>query len=57
MGSLGTRLHRDRNAMGDAAKISARIPSTLSSTSVGRWEDIILPCHEDPRNGVDPLTE
>jgi len=54
MGSLGTRLHRDRNAMGDAATISPRVPSTLSSRNVGvRWEDMILPGHEDPRNCVD----
>jgi len=52
MGSLHTRLHRDCNAMGDAAKICPRIPSTLSSTSVGRWEDMILPGREDPRNCV-----
>jgi len=36
--------------MGDAAKISPRVPSTLSSRSVGRWEDMILPGCEDPRN-------
>jgi hypothetical protein len=30
MGSLGTRLHRDCNAMGDAAKISSRIPSSCA---------------------------
>jgi len=36
MGSLGTRLHRDCNAVGDAAKISPRIPSTLISRGVGR---------------------
>jgi len=50
MGSLGTRLHWDCNATGDAAKISSRVPSTLSSRSVGRWEDMILPGGEDPRN-------
>jgi len=38
----------------DAAKISPRVPSTLSSRSVGRWEDMILPGREDPRNCVDP---
>jgi len=44
MGSSGTRLHWDCNAMGDAARMSPRIPSTLSSRSVGkRWEDMILP--------------
>jgi len=53
MGSLGTRLHRDCNAMGDAAKISPHFPSTFSWRSVGRWADMILPGHEDPRNCVD----
>jgi len=53
MGSLGTRLHRDCNAMGDAAKISRRVPSTLTSRSVERWEHMILPGREDPRNCVD----
>jgi len=33
---FGTRLHRDCNAMGDAAKISPHVPTTLSSRSVGR---------------------
>jgi len=41
-------------AMGDAPKISPRIPSTLSSRSIGRWEDMILPGREDPRNCADP---
>jgi len=51
MGSLGIRLHQDRNACGDTATISPRVPSTLCSRSVtGRWEDMILPGHEDPRN-------
>jgi len=54
LGSLGTRLHRYWNAMGDTAKISPHIPSTLSSRNVGRWEDMILPGHEDPCNYVDP---
>ena len=53
MGSLGTRLHWDCNAMGDAAKISPRVPSTFSSRSVGRWADMILAGHENPRNCVD----
>ena len=53
MCSLGTRVHRDCNAMGDAAKISPRVPSTLSSRSVGRWEDMIIPGRGDPRNCVD----
>jgi len=54
LGSLGTRLHRDCNAMGDAVKISPRVPSTLSSRSVRRWEDMILPGSEDPCNCVGP---
>jgi hypothetical protein len=33
---FGTRLHRDCNAMCDAAKISPHVPSTLSLRSVGR---------------------
>jgi len=53
MGSLGTRLHQDCNAMGDAAKIAPCVPSTLSLRSVARWEDMILPGREDPRNCVD----
>jgi len=58
MGSLGTHLHRDCNAMGDAVKISPRVPSTFSSRSVGRrWQDMILPGREDPRNCVDPRKE
>jgi len=58
MGSLGTRLHWDCNAMGDAAKISPRVPSTLSSRSVGRGrEDMILPGCEGRRYRVDPRKE
>ena len=58
MGSLGTHLHRDCNAMGDAVKISPRVPSTFSSRSVGRrWQDMILAGREDPRNCVDPRKE
>ena len=34
MGSLGTRLHRDCNAMGDAAKISPRVPSTCTQNAI-----------------------
>jgi len=34
MGSLGTRLHRDCNAMGDAAKISPRVPSTCAQHAI-----------------------
>jgi len=55
MGSLGTRLHRDCNTMGDTAKISPHVPSTLISRSLGRrWEDMILSGREDPRNCVHP---
>jgi hypothetical protein len=34
MGSLGTCLHRDWNAMGDAAKISPSIPSTCAQNAI-----------------------
>jgi hypothetical protein len=34
MGSLGTCLHRDCNAMGDAAKISPRVPSTCTQNAI-----------------------
>jgi hypothetical protein len=34
MGSLGTPLHRDCNAMGDAAKISPRVPSTCAQNAI-----------------------
>jgi len=34
MGSLGTRLHWDCNAMGDAAKISPRVPSTCAQNAI-----------------------
>ena len=54
MGSLGTRLDRDCNAMGDGAKIFPNVPSTLSSTSITMTEDMILPGREDLRNCVDP---
>jgi len=55
MGSLCTHLHRDCDAMGDAAKISPCDPSTSMSRRVGRrWEDMILPGHENPRNCMDP---
>ena len=42
--------------MGDAAKISPRIPSTLNTRSIRtRLEDMILPGREDPRKeGVRP---
>jgi len=33
MGSLGTRLHRDCNGMGDAAKISPPVPSTCAQNA------------------------
>jgi len=50
MGSMGTCLHRDCNAIGDAAKISPRALSTISSWSVGRSDDMILPSREDPQD-------
>jgi len=34
MGSLGTRLNRDCNAMGDAAKISPHVPSTCAQNAI-----------------------
>jgi len=34
MGSLGTRLHRDCNAIGDAAKTSPRVPSTCAQNAI-----------------------
>jgi len=34
MGSLGTRLHRDCNEMGDAAKISLRVPFTCAQNAI-----------------------
>jgi hypothetical protein len=34
MGSLGTRLHQDCNAMGDAAKISPCVPSIWAENAV-----------------------
>ena len=34
MGSLGTRMHLDCNAMGDVAKISPRIPSTCAQSAI-----------------------
>ena len=34
MGSLGTRLHQDCNAMGDIAKISPRVPSTCAQDAI-----------------------
>jgi len=34
MGSLGTRSHRDCNAMGDAANISPRVPSTCAHNAI-----------------------
>jgi len=46
MGSFGTNLHRDCNAMGDTAKISPHVPSTLSSRSIAGCKD--------PRNCADP---
>jgi hypothetical protein len=43
MGSLGMRLHPDYNAMGDAAKISPRVPSTCAQNSI-LWLLIIRDC-------------
>jgi len=34
MGSLGTRLHRDCNAMGDAAKTTPPVPSTCTQNAI-----------------------
>jgi len=34
MGSLGTRSHRDCNAMGDTAKTSPRVPSTCAQNAI-----------------------
>ena len=34
MGSLGTCVHRDCDAMGDAAKISPRLPSTCVQNAI-----------------------
>jgi hypothetical protein len=34
MGSLRTCLHRDSNAMGDAANISLRVPSTCVQNAI-----------------------
>jgi len=34
MGSLGTRLHRDCNVMGDAARISLHVPSTCAQYAI-----------------------
>jgi hypothetical protein len=34
MGSLGTRLHRDCNAMFDVAGISPRVPSTCAQNAI-----------------------
>jgi hypothetical protein len=34
MGSLGTRLHRDYNAMGDSAKISPHVPFTCTQNAI-----------------------
>ena len=54
--SLGTRLHWDCNALGDAVTKSPRSPPTLNSRSIRRtWVDMILPGRVDRRNGVDPL--
>ena len=34
MGSLGTRLHPDCNAMGDVVKVSLRIPTTCAQNAI-----------------------
>jgi hypothetical protein len=34
MGSLGTRLHRDCNAMGDATRTSPCVPSTCAENAI-----------------------
>jgi hypothetical protein len=55
MGSLDAHLHWDCNAMGDAAKISPPVPSTLRLRSVGRrWEAMVLHGRDNSRNCVDP---
>ena len=54
IGSLGTSLHWDCNAMGYKAKISPPDPWTLSLKSVGRgWDDMIIPGGQDPPHCVD----
>jgi len=40
MGSLATRLHRDCNAMSNAAKISPRIPSTGAQNAIVSFQSI-----------------
>jgi hypothetical protein len=37
----------------DGVKFSLPVPSTISSTSIGRSEDMIVPSREDPRYFVD----
>jgi len=50
-----SKKHFRPGGIGDAAKISPHVPSTLSSRSVGRRsEDMILPACKDPRNCADP---
>ena len=47
MSSLGTSLHRNCNAMGDAAKISPRIPSTcVQNTILSLLIIHIIPSHQ-----------
>ena len=47
LGSLGTHLHRDCNVMGDAAKISLRIPSTCMQNAILSLLMIhIIPSHQ-----------
>jgi len=45
MGSFGTRLHRNCNAMGDPAKISPCVPSTCAHNAILSWL-IIWDCKE-----------
>jgi len=49
MGLLGTRLYRDYTAMGDAAKISPRVPSTSAQTAILSS----LSIHIIPRRQID----
>jgi len=47
MGSLSTHLHRDRNAMGDVAKISPRVPSTCAQNAILSFLNIhSIPSHQ-----------
>jgi len=47
MGSMGTGLYRDRNAMGDTANISPYVPSTCVENSILSLLTIyLIPCHQ-----------